>query len=70
MGFIKDDVFYVPNSVLKDDVRQIAKKPSLPVVAIFTKNSKDTLYTTMSYISKNSTVEDIVNLPCVKGKVE
>ena len=70
MGFIKDDSYFVPNTVIKDDVRKIAQKPTLTIIAIFTKSDKQETYTDLSYIRKDTTVASLTdNFPDVKCKL-
>ena len=70
MGFIKDDNYFVPNTVIKDDVRQIARRPTLTIVAIYTKSDKQKIYNDLSYIRKNTTVAYLVDkIPDTKRKL-
>jgi hypothetical protein len=41
MGFIKEDKYYVPNTVLREDLRDITLKPRQAVLMMFIKNQKD-----------------------------
>jgi len=70
MGFVKDDYYFVPNTVIKDDVRQVASKPTLPVIAIFTKIDKNSKYSELSYLRKDATIENILTIiPRIKEKL-
>jgi len=70
MGFVKDDDFYVPNTVIKDDVRRIASKPTLTMVAIFTKASQEKTYSDLSYLRKDVDIADVIKLfPDIDNKL-
>ena len=61
MGFVKDDNYFVPNTVIKDDVRQIIRRPTLTIAAIFIKSDKQEIYNDLSYIRKDTTVAHLVD---------
>jgi len=70
MGFIKDDNYFVPNTIIKDDVRQLVRKPTLVINAIFIKPDKQLLYKEISFLRKNTTVEQIIEIiPDIKNKL-
>jgi hypothetical protein len=70
MGFIKDNNYFVPNTVIKDDVRKIARKPTLTITAIFTKSDKQEIYTDLSYIRNDTTVASLADkFPDIKSKL-
>jgi len=70
MGFIKDDNYFVPNTIIKDDVRQLVRKPTLVISAIFIKPDKQLLYKEISFLRRDTTVEQIVNsIPDIKCKL-
>jgi len=70
MGFIKDDNYFVPNTVIKDDVRQIVRKPTLVIAAIFIKPDRQPLYNEISFLRRDITVEQIIEvIPDVKCKL-
>ena len=70
MGFIKDDNYFVPNTVIKDDVRKIARKPTLVIIAIFIKPDKQPLYNEISFLRKDTTLEQLIELiPDIKHKI-
>ncbi|MBR1496409.1 MAG: hypothetical protein IJ617_02145 [Oscillospiraceae bacterium] len=35
VGFVRDDRFYIPNTVLREDIRDITKRPQKRVLAVF-----------------------------------
>jgi len=70
MGFIKDDKFFVPNTIIKDDVRQLTRKPTLVINAIFIKSDKQIEYNQISFLRSGTTVEQIIKLiPDIKCKL-
>jgi len=58
MGFVNDRGYYIPNTVLKEDLRHLTVKPHQRIIAIFIKNQKDKNYSTLSYIAKGFTIDD------------
>ena len=60
MGFIKpiDSNYYVPNTILKEDIRDISLKPIKNVVAIFEKEIKSDLYNLL-YLNKKIDITDL-----------
>ncbi|MBD5457212.1 MAG: hypothetical protein HDR27_01405 [Lachnospiraceae bacterium] len=53
LGLIQKDNYFIPNSVLKEDIRTIVPKPPGKIFAIFKKKIHDTRYTQLTYKSKN-----------------
>lgn len=56
IGFIKDKTnkkYYVPNTVLKEDIRNIIKRPYSRVIAIYSKNYNEDKYKQLLFLSKN-----------------
>ena len=53
LGLVKIDDNYVPNTVLKEDIRNITPKPSGKIFAIFRKPIHSKIYTELTYQSKD-----------------
>lgn len=53
LGLIQKNDYYLPNSVLKEDIRDIVEKPPGKIFLICKKNINDILYTQVTYKSKN-----------------
>lgn len=53
LGLIEKGGCYIPNSVLSEDIRSIVPKPPGKIYAIFKKNINSTMYTQLTYKSKN-----------------
>lgn len=53
LGLISNGNCYIPNSVLKEDIRTVIPKPPGKIYAILKKKIKSTLYTELTYKSKN-----------------
>jgi len=61
MGFIHTMNYYLPQSALKSDVRDITLKATRHrVIAIFVKNRNDALYNELSYIASGISIGDKV----------
>lgn len=70
MGFVKDGLYYVPNTALKQDTRELVVKPH-KIVTVFSKACKDIKYSKLEYqakkfnvdwIFKNKAIKDLVNI--------
>ena len=53
LGLIEKENFYLPNSVLSEDIRAIIPKPPGKIYAIFKKPMNSLLYTQLTYHTKN-----------------
>lgn len=53
LGLIEKENFYLPNSVLSEDIRVIISKPPGKIYAIFKKPMNSPLYTQLTYHTKN-----------------
>lgn len=56
LGLIQSNNFYIPNSVLSEDIRSIVPKPPCIIFAIFKKSINSPLYTQLTYKSKNTSI--------------
>ena len=52
VGFVRDDRFYIPNTVLREDIRDITKRPQKRVLAVFKKGMKEPFYAELCYHAK------------------
>ena len=72
MGFVKyseNKAFYVPNTALKEDTRNITVHPQKRVLTVLKKNIKDELYKTISYTAKNTDFKNISFNCTIKSKI-
>ncbi|GHU58185.1 hypothetical protein FACS1894133_2480 [Clostridia bacterium] len=69
MGFARDDEYYVPNSNLKADVRDLTYSTS-KILATFRKDIKSAKYTEMCYMAKGVTVTPLAQSAELLGKVD
>jgi len=61
MGFISVNGFYIPNTALKKDVRDITTRATRrKVAAIFVKQRRDAQYMMLTYIARGVTLDDII----------
>ena len=56
LGLIQGKDYYIPNSVLSEDIRSIVPKPPGKIYAIFKKDINPPLYTQLTYKAKNITI--------------
>lgn len=61
MGFITKGghAYYMPNTALDEDIRAISVRPLKRVFAVLKKDIKDKKYTSLSYIARNVSLDDI-----------
>lgn len=59
MGFVTDGDYYVPNTVLREDIRKVTRGCK-SVIAIFVKDIKQSFYANVSYNSAGTVLADIV----------
>ena len=52
VGFIREDAFYIPNTALREDIRDITISPWQRIIATFRKPQKALQYTELCYIAK------------------
>lgn len=52
LGFVRDDKYYIPNTALKEDIRDITIKPQQRILAIYKKSILQRFYTNLSYLAK------------------
>ena len=69
MGFVRENHFYVPNTALREDIRDITRRPQKRVLAVFRKAIKDSFYTEMCYIAKGIDSAQIRLLPEIKHRI-
>jgi hypothetical protein len=71
LGFVKDENypesgFYVPNTTIKDDIRNMTLKPVQRVLAILLKKTSDSKYPLLSYLAKGISL----NMPFLQKILE
>lgn len=59
MGFVIDDGFYVPNTVLNGDMRTVVTNPQR-ILAILSKNVNETQYVKATYIAKKIEIKPLL----------
>lgn len=52
LGFIRDGEYYIPNTVLKEDIRDITKRPQQRMLAIYRKQIGQKTYCERCYLAK------------------
>lgn len=69
LGFVRDGNYYIPNTALKEDIRDITAKPQQRVLAIFKKPIKQPLYNELCYIAKGVVLEEVNMPPEIASKI-
>ena len=52
IGFVRENAYYIPNTALREDIRDISVHPQKRVLAIFSKEISQELYDTLCYTAK------------------
>lgn len=69
LGFVKDDItkekFFVPNTLLKGDVKKYIKN-AFPIDAVFVKNVKEDKYSNLIHQSAKTIKKGLLSLPLSK----
>lgn len=69
MGFVRDGQYYLPNTALKEDIRDIAKHPQKRVLMIFRKPIRNKLYDQLCYAAKGLDMVSVIVPESVKSKI-
>lgn len=71
MGFVKENNYYIPNTALREDIRNISERPQKRILAIFKKDIPQKFYTlTPCYSAKKVNILCIVNSENLKQKFD
>ena len=70
MGFIKDNDYFYPSSVLKENLCNIAIKPYSRILATFIKSQKEEKYKQLSYVIKDRLLITEKALKIIENKVD
>ena len=68
LGFIKEERYYVPNTLCKEDIRNVVINPNR-IICILSKKIKEDFYSTIDYLVKDIEIKDIINLYDLKDKI-
>lgn len=68
MGFIKKGNYYIPNTALKEDIRNITTEQA-KIIAIMVKSVKDIKYKEITYLNKNIEMKTILKNEQINKKV-
>lgn len=71
VGFVKKDKYYLPNTIIKQDVREISQKQSInKIIAILEKSIKDKQYNCVTYIKKDIDLFSIIKVLNIQERVK
>jgi hypothetical protein len=59
MGFVREDRYYIPNTALKEDIRNITLSPQQRVLAVFRKPISQPVYQDLCYTAKGISFSDL-----------
>lgn len=69
MGFVQEGYFFAPNTILKEDIRNVSVKAN-KLVAVYAKQIKDSLYNHLCYLAKGIDVKDVKTTLHIKEKID
>lgn len=69
LGFLRNDKYYVPNTALKEDIRDISAKPQYRILAVLRKPIGQPVYEEVCCIVKGLTMRDISLPKELQGQV-
>lgn len=58
IGFVKDNDYYIPNTVLREDIRDLLVVPYAKIIMILSKPITSKVYTDITYKAKNINITD------------
>ena len=70
LGFVRENDYYLPNTVLREDIRDVTRSPQRRILATSLKKSNDTVYSEISYLAKDFTIGSLVLPDEIKKKVK
>ena len=68
LGFVPDNGYYIPNTILREDIRDVVCKPTKRILAIYKKSKNTPYYTSHSYVAKDVNMADIEEDLILKNK--
>jgi len=69
LGFVRDGEYYVPNTALREDMRDIAVRPQSQMLAILRKSVEQSQYDELCYTAKGLTLQNIALPKALGGKM-
>jgi hypothetical protein len=69
IGFVCENNFYVPNTVLREDTRTVVETPAKRIIAIFQKEIREQHYCINTYLAKGISLEYLLSLDNLKSKI-
>lgn len=69
LGFVREDTYFIPNTALNEDIRDITGKPQQRVLAIFRKSIGQDVFRELCYVAKGVTIQDISFSEALQRKV-
>lgn len=60
LGFVREDAYYIPNTALKEDIRDITYTPWHRIIATFRKPKKAAQYTELCYLAKGVELAQLI----------
>ncbi len=69
LGFVKEDDYYVPNTLFKEDIRNVVESANR-IICIMTKKIKDDKYVSIDYLAKDFEIEKIIFSKDLENKID
>lgn len=68
LGLIREGRYYVPNTLCKEDIRNVVKN-SNRIICILSKKVKEDFYSTIDYLVKDIEIQNIIQSQDLKDKI-
>lgn len=59
LGFVREDTYYIPNTAIKEDIRDITRRPQQRILLIYKKHIHEVQYRELCYAAKNIDIEQV-----------
>jgi len=69
LGFVEAGGYYVPNTVLRENIKGVTCDPQKRILTILAKNNTDKVYSIVTYIARGINFKDIIFPEQIKDKV-
>ncbi len=70
LGFVQSDGYYMPNTTLREDIRNVTRHPQMRILAIYRKAVRETVYHELCYTAKGIAPAEIAFPDAVREKLQ
>ena len=69
LGFVSENNFYIPNTVLREDIRDVTNRPQSRILAVFKKEIREQQYSSCTYLAKGISLDYLSSSETLKPKI-